>query len=534
MSKENKTILYDAIVIGLGGVGSFALRSLSKGKIGRNKGNIGSSGSRFLGIERYTIGHDLGSSHGHTRLFRHAYFEHPNYVPLCIKSTKMFQELSNWRLNINLNNDNKIDKHNQKQKDEKLIPLLEHCGVLVLSDGGVNGQSYDIIDRCANSATKFNIPIKIMNSNELQNEYGNSFCITDQNNNKNNNSSLKGLLEPDAGFVRSELAIQYAIYDALYDHDHHDNKDSNENNENNNNGNKSNTDIIENVEVTNISSVGNSEDDNNSSTQKEIYLVETSDGCKYKTKGVIVTAGAWTSKLIPELNPYLKVTRQIQAWFELPTDKDDDSNNNNDNNTTTTTQPPSVGWFLDRDKDKLPLYGIPPDPLSNDRRVLSKIGLHGRDDVINPDDDRTQVTKEEIQEISDTIKDWIPEAANPQNIIETKACLYTMTPDEHFILDNVSNIRKVLLKKMTKGETQDDESSSSLSSSASNNNNKYNNIWCVAGLSGHGFKMTPALGEAVADLVMTEEEGDKEEGGEGGKTDLPIDFLRITKDRFRF
>ena len=41
--------------------------------------------------------------------------------------------------------------------------------------------------------------------------------------------------------------------------------------------------------------------------------------------------------------------------------------------------------------------------------------------------------------------------------------------------------------------------------------------------------MTPALGEAVADLVMTEGEG--EERG-GGTTDLPIDFLRISKDRF--
>ena len=39
--------------------------------------------------------------------------------------------------------------------------------------------------------------------------------------------------------------------------------------------------------------------------------------------------------------------------------------------------------------------------------------------------------------------------------------------------------------------------------------------------------MTPALGEAVADLVMTEGE---ERGG--GTTDLPIDFLRISKDRF--
>ena len=71
MSDNNVDIVYDAIVIGLGGVGSFALRSLSKGKIGSRtnieagsgseSGSKSGSGSgsgsigRFLGIERYTI-----------------------------------------------------------------------------------------------------------------------------------------------------------------------------------------------------------------------------------------------------------------------------------------------------------------------------------------------------------------------------------------------------------------------------------------------------------------------------------------------
>ncbi|OEU10896.1 DAO-domain-containing protein [Fragilariopsis cylindrus CCMP1102] len=509
MSENNADIVYDAIVIGLGGV---------------------------------------GSSHGHTRLFRHAYFEHPNYVPLCLKSTKMFQELSDWRLNVNINSNSRADRQKHGQQD--LIPLLEYCGVLVISDGGKDGQTYDVIDRCANSATKFDIPIKIMNTNELQNEYGDSFSFPTTT----ANPKMKGLLEPDAGFVRSELAIEYAIYDALYDHDHPENN----NNNNNNKSNKSKTDIIENVEVTNISLLdNNSEDDNNNSTTQEIYLVETSDGCTYKTKGVIVTAGAWTSKLIPELNPYLKVTRQIQAWFTMPTvDSDDNNTNNDDSNNTSQRCFPSVGWFLDRDKDKLPIYGIPPDPLilsNND--ILSKIALHGRDVLISPDDERTKVTKEEIQEICYTIQDWIPHAANPKNIIESKACLYTMTPDGHFILDNVSNIRNVLKKKKktTKtGKARTTSSSRSSSSSSSNDVNKldndetsssssssssppsaysdkYSNIWCVAGLSGHGFKMTPALGEAIADLVMTV--GEEEERGEG-TTDLPIDFLRISMDRF--
>ena len=76
-------IMYDAVVVGLGGVGSFALRALSKGK----------SGGRFLGVERFSRGHVRGSSHGKTRIYRRAYFEHPNYVPWIEYSLSVFREL---------------------------------------------------------------------------------------------------------------------------------------------------------------------------------------------------------------------------------------------------------------------------------------------------------------------------------------------------------------------------------------------------------------------------------------------------------
>jgi len=57
----------------------------------------------------------------------------------------------------------------------------------------------------------------------------------------------------------------------------------------------------------------------------------------------------------------------------------------------------------------------------------------------------------------------------------------------------------------TTNHNNNNNSSSSSSSS---------NVWYVAGLSGHGFKMTSALGEAVVDLVIKRE------------TNLPVDFLR--------
>ena len=64
------TTSYDCIVIGAGGFGSAALD------------HVAARGASVLGIERFGIAHDQGSSHGHTRVIRQAYFEHPDYVPL--------------------------------------------------------------------------------------------------------------------------------------------------------------------------------------------------------------------------------------------------------------------------------------------------------------------------------------------------------------------------------------------------------------------------------------------------------------------
>ena len=69
---------------------------------------------------------------------------------------------------------------------------------------------------------------------------------------------------------------------------------------------------------------------------------------------------------------------------------------------------------------------------------------------------------------------------------EHAVCLYTMSPDEHFIVDRHPQHDRVVF---------------------------------TAGLSGHGFKFAPALGAALADLAMN------------GATRLPIQFLSL--ERFK-
>jgi len=72
---------YDAIVAGVGGMGSAALYHLAR------------RGKRVLGLERFDVPNDMGSSHGITRIIRLAYFEHSDYVPLLRRAYELWREL---------------------------------------------------------------------------------------------------------------------------------------------------------------------------------------------------------------------------------------------------------------------------------------------------------------------------------------------------------------------------------------------------------------------------------------------------------
>ena len=72
---------YDAIVVGLGGMGSATAYRLAR------------RGERLLGLERFSPAHDRGSSHGHSRIIRQAYFEDPAYVPLLLRAYELWEEL---------------------------------------------------------------------------------------------------------------------------------------------------------------------------------------------------------------------------------------------------------------------------------------------------------------------------------------------------------------------------------------------------------------------------------------------------------
>jgi sarcosine oxidase len=72
---------YDVIVLGLGGMGSAAAYRLAQ------------RGQRVLGLDQFAPVHNLGSSHGGSRITRQAYLEGPEYVPLLLRAHELWDGL---------------------------------------------------------------------------------------------------------------------------------------------------------------------------------------------------------------------------------------------------------------------------------------------------------------------------------------------------------------------------------------------------------------------------------------------------------
>lgn len=149
---------FDCIVIGVGGMGSAACYHLAR------------RGIRVLGIEQFDIPHNLGSSHGHSRMIRSAYYEHPDYVPLVQRAFKLWKAL----------------------EDETLTKILHITGGLYL--GPEDGE---LVAGSLAASRKHNLAHELLNRRELQSQHP-QFKVPDD---------WVGLYEYQAGFLTPELAI---------------------------------------------------------------------------------------------------------------------------------------------------------------------------------------------------------------------------------------------------------------------------------------------------------------------------------------
>ena len=150
---------YDAIVLGVGGVGSAALFQLAR------------RGARVLGIDRFPPGHDRGSSHGQTRLIRKAYFEHPDYVPLALRAYDHWQALER----------------------ETGLTLYHPVGVLQVGPSGG-----DVLRGVRESARRHNLPIENLTAQETMARFK-GFCMADD---------YEAVFEQAAGYLLVEPCVE--------------------------------------------------------------------------------------------------------------------------------------------------------------------------------------------------------------------------------------------------------------------------------------------------------------------------------------
>lgn len=370
----------DIAVLGLGAVGSWALRSASSHSI------------RAIGVEMFDVGHANGSSHGGARVTRSAYFEHPDYVPLIRWSTEHIRVL-------------------EREVGESLMEL---CGTLLLAERGA-----DLLTSSADSARQFGIATQHISRDDLRRRYPH-FDLPER---------FVGLLEPDAGFIRVEPSLAATQRSAR----------------------ERGARILDNTKVTSLTSMDGG------------VLIRTNRE-DIRAGAVVVCAGAWSSELLPEYRPWLHVTRQIQAWLSPPADG------------APSLRPDSLPcWLIDRGA-AAPVYGIPSDPSDPNRGA--KIAVHGEGVITTPSAVSRQVRPEESSAMQALVDRWLGPTRSTLNT--ASVCLYTSTPDGHFIVERSRHDPRIAV---------------------------------VAGLSGHGFKMAPALGHAAVELALH------------GRTSLPVNFL---------
>lgn len=149
---------YDAIVVGMGGVGSAAAFHLAR------------RGLKVLGLEQHAAGHRLGSSHGETRVIRKAYFEHPGYVPLLQRAYELWDELA-------------------ANSGEE---LFRRSGVLLV--GRPDGE---VISGSLQSARDHGIEVEALSAEQARQRFP-GFRIPDDQ---------VALLESDAGLLRVERCV---------------------------------------------------------------------------------------------------------------------------------------------------------------------------------------------------------------------------------------------------------------------------------------------------------------------------------------
>jgi sarcosine oxidase len=363
-------VIYDAIVIGAGGMGSSTLYHLAK------------RGQHVLGLEQFNLGHDLGSSHGVTRIIRLAYAEGEAYVPLLRRAYELWRGL-------------------EYVANERLLFVT----------GGIDAGPRDgtLVQGSLCSCKLHNLPYEILNSEELRRRFP-AFCFPD---------NLIAVHQPDAGFVLSERSIVAHVTAAQ----------------------------ALGAEIHARERVGKWE------VLRGHVVVHTNVDI-YRARRLVITAGPWAAKLVEQLSRkrLADPERQVLIW----------------------TQPRHpelfrlgafpVFYMEDFERDQmaryygLPSFGGPGFKFGKYHHLKQRVDPSRMNRECGPEDEAV---------LRKAIRKYFPDADGPTMAMKT--CLFSNSPDEHFVIDLHPHHHQVSI---------------------------------AAGFSGHGFKFASVVGEIMADLAL--------------------------------
>jgi sarcosine oxidase len=355
---------YDAIVVGVGGMGSATVYQLAR------------RGLRVVGLEQFDIPHDRGSSHGVNRIIRLAYWEHPSYVPLLRRAYELWREIESECGEQLLYITGSIDAGRRDSKT--VVGSLRSCEIHAL-------------------------PHELLDSARLRERFPGYRLAPD----------MMAVLQSDGGFVLSERAIVKYVEAAL----------------------------------ALGAAVRAREPVVGWTPLADGVEVRTTEGT-YHARRLVLTAGPWAAALVPSLRPLARPERQVMMWVE--------------------PRVPSLFQLatfpvFNLDAPEGHFYGF---PIFGSHGF--KIGkYHHRREPVDPDRMDRECHAEDEAVLREGIRSYFPDADGPT--IAMRTCLFTNSPDEHFIIDTHPTLPQVTL---------------------------------AAGFSGHGFKFCSVVGEILAELAV--------------------------------
>lgn len=175
----------------------------------------------------------------------------------------------------------------------------------------------------------------------------------------------------------------------------------------------------------------------------------TAAGERFEVERLVICAGAWLQQLASDLRLPLRVERNVMHWFQprlRPELFDPDR---------------LPVYIVDRSR-RFMLYGFP-----SIGKTGVKAAFHHSEIYTTPQDLDRDVAAHEVEAVREALAEWLPAGAGKH--LASAVCMYTLTPDEHFLIGQHPSEPAVII---------------------------------AGGFSGHGFKFCGVVGEVIADLAV--------------------------------